>query len=110
MSLIKVRQLDNEQCKAIATILENGPYKDFSIEGGIIKNFVGGKQVLLVSETMQRKLIRTVHATRHFGAVKVMDIIISDYYIPKLAERTKDNVTVALSFSGAKQRQKGRTT
>lgn len=90
ISLIKARQMDDERCKTITIIRKKGPYKDFSIEDGLLKKFVDGKHVLFVPDTMQRELIRTVHSNGHFGVTKVIDIITKDYYIPRLVELTKD--------------------
>lgn len=92
MTVIKQLQINDERCKAIATILEKGPYKDYSIEGGLVKKLVNGKQVLFVRISMRTELVRTVHANGHFSVTKMFDVLKNDYYILKLAELAKEVV------------------
>lgn len=93
LSVIKARQTDDDQCKAIVTILEKAPHDDLVFEGGLLKKFVNGKLVLFVPETMRRELIRTIHGNGHFGTTKVMDILNHDYYIPRAADLAKEVIS-----------------
>lgn len=58
----------------------------------VANKFVNGKYVLYVPESMRRDLIREIHSNGHFASRKIENIINSDYYIPKLADRVKEVV------------------
>lgn len=92
-SVIKAKQKTDDRCRAIAKMLENGAYEDYGLVGGVITKMVNGKSVIYVPEGMRRDLVRTVHVSGHFSAKKIEDIIVQDYFVPKLTLLAKEIVS-----------------
>lgn len=93
-SVLSSKQKEDEKCQSIMKILEKAKFEDFLVEGGVLKRFINGKNVVYIPLAMRRDLVRNIHIENgHFGLKKLQDIIESDYFIPKLSELVKDVIS-----------------
>lgn len=71
-SVVAESQAEDEKCQLIVKLLETGAYKDFLVEGNVLKKLVNGKHVMYVPSAMRQSLVRNIHTENgHFGLQKL---------------------------------------
>lgn len=76
-----------EEICAIKEILKLKPYNDYCIKGIILYKFVGGVELLVVPNAMQKDIIKEAHQRGHFSSLKTLASLKQNYYIPKVKEK-----------------------
>lgn len=85
---IKKNQRSDDHIKAIATIIdERGEYEDYVINNELICRQMGDRKLIVVPEQMEFEIIRRAHDQGHFKSKKMEELILREFFIPKLKEK-----------------------
>lgn len=81
---LKKAQQSDDHIKAVVKILQDGPYDNYKLKGGLLYKEVVGNELLVVPKQMEREVIQRAHESGHFATRKTMHSIQQQYYIPHL--------------------------
>ncbi|XP_069962623.1 uncharacterized protein [Bactrocera oleae] len=90
---LKAAQQKYEYIQDIRTILEERPYNDFKVKGGILFKFTFMCHFLVVPKIMEREIIREAHGVEHYASQKTIHSIQQQLWIP----HQESNVTRLIS-------------
>lgn len=69
---LRKAQQEDDNVKAVLQLLQNGPYENFKMKGGLFFKEVDGYELLVVPKIMERDVIKNAHDSGHFAARKTM--------------------------------------
>lgn len=84
---LKAAQQKDEYIQAICTVLEERPYNDFKLKGGILFKLIKGNDLLVVPKLMEREIISEAHGVGHFASQKTIHSIEQQFWIPHLESK-----------------------
>ena len=84
---IQTAQEQDEHIQAIKKILRNNPHEDYILNNDILYKQSNQQDLLVIPDKLQNEIIKNSHENGHFAVKKTEEIIVRDYYIPKLKEK-----------------------
>lgn len=107
--LRRAQQAD-EGLKAIQDHLQHEPYRDFTMQDGILFKFSDGRETLVVPRSMQHEVVRSAHEEGHYAAQRTEEKLKQDYYIPdmkKVIEKVIRNCVKCMLVNRKMGKQEG---
>lgn len=108
---LRKAQQEDDNVKAVLQLLQNGPYENFKMKGGLLFKEVDGCELLVVPKIMERDVIKNAHDSGHFAARKTMHNIKQQYFISHLEGKVSkyiSNCIVCIIHSKKLGKQEGR--
>lgn len=85
---VKETQIQDEGLKAIIEIVKEKSYLDYWLENNIL--YKGDQKQLVIPRSIEREVIRRVHANGHFGKRKMKELLVKDFYIKDIDKKIDD--------------------
>lgn len=93
---IKSLQQEDEKIKVIMELLKTTSYDTYVIEHGLLHKHHDGKSLLVIPRKMQKEIIKGAHENGHFGIKKTEELILREYWIPKLREKITNLIKICI--------------
>lgn len=81
---IKLAQQGDEHIQALKKLIEKNESKEYFIKHDIVYKYENDRELLMIPNSMQTELIRSIHIQGHYAVAKTESIIKENYYIPQL--------------------------
>lgn len=105
----RAQQADEGLC-AIMEHLQSKPYKDYTLQNGILFKFCDGQDLLVVPRLMQHEVVKNAHEKGHYAALRTEEEVKREFYIPevkKLIGRVISNCVKCLLVNRKSGKQEG---
>lgn len=101
---VKEAQIQDEGLKAIMEIVKERPYLlDYWLENDIL--FKSDQKQLVIPRSMEKEVIRRVHANGHFGKRKMKELLSKDFYIKDIDKKKDDFIASCIPCLLATKKQ-----
>ena len=89
LKVVKAQKSDPELW-AILEVLKEKPYDDYTMRNDILYKFKDGRELLVIPQDMQSKIILMAHGRGHFSVKRTEEAVKQEYYIPMLPKKTEN--------------------
>ncbi|KAJ8729020.1 hypothetical protein PYW07_006716 [Mythimna separata] len=100
---VKDAQIQDEGLKAIIAIVKEKPYLDYWLENNIL--YKSDQKQLVIPRSMEKEVIRRVHANGHFGKRKMKELLVKDFYIKDIDKKIDDFIACCIPCLLATKKQ-----
>lgn len=84
---VRTTQVDDSNLNAFRGALKIKPIDELTLSGGILYKFDDGRDLLVVLDSMQDKILQLINQKNYLSAKRTEDIIQKEYFIPDLKKK-----------------------